>query len=75
MIRSRHDSGDFGRVFVSGHSPLSALSAIKYFLILASNDTLAPIKAKFQLLSCSVAPGSIKLMFGVVNFQKKLDAA
>ena len=45
------------------------------FLILASNDTLAPIKAKFQLLSCSVAPGSIKLMFGVVNFQKKLDAA
>ena len=72
MIRSRHDSGDFGRVFVSGHSPLSA---IKYFLILASNDTLAPIKAKFQLLSCSVAPGSIKLMFGVVNFQKKLDAA
>ena len=64
--------GDFGRVIVSGHSPLSA---IKSFLILASNDTLAPIKVKFQLLPCSGALGSIKLMCGVVNFQKKLEAA
>ena len=56
-------------------SALSSVGLQIHFSILALNDRLAPTKAKFQPPPCSGAPGDLKLICEVVNFETNLVAA